>query len=155
MCSFQKVETTRIEYRLTGFTRIIALLAAGLVPSAGIVICYFVIITPPLRSMPGVAVAMLIVAVGIYFIATVLRSRVLIEGTRITVRNAFGEKTADLTEIEGVRSIYGKYGATVTGKRLYLKAGRGTITVSMMLLDLDDRFRDWLKQLPDLDKRDQ
>jgi hypothetical protein len=155
MCSFQ--ETTRIEYRLTGFTRIITLFFAGLIFPVGIVSCYL-FTTPPFSSIPGVALAMFIVALGIYFAATVLRSRVLIEGTRIKVRNAFGEKTADLTEIEGVRNIYGKYGkygGSVTGKRLYLKAGQGTITVSMMLLDLDDRFSDWLKQLPDLDKRDQ
>jgi hypothetical protein len=150
---FQQENTAKIEYRQTGLTKVVSLIFAGVIFFVGIASCYLFSTRFPL--VQGKILSLLIIVGSIYFLATVLRSRILIEGTRIKVRNAFGERSADLVEIAGVRDIYGKYGASVTGKLLCLKAGRGTITIPMMVFDIDDRFRNWLQQLPDLEKRDQ
>ncbi len=151
MGSFRMTETTKLEYRQTGTTRAINVILVVMLFFVGI--SSFYVFATSFRYMPGIALALLIIAGDIYYLATVLRSRILVTGTQIKIRNALGERTADLTEIEGVRNIYGKYGGSVTGKLLCLKAGRGTMTIPMMAFDLDDRFSDWLKQLPDLDER--
>ena len=143
----------KIEYRQTGSTKAVNIIVALLVIVLGISALYMFVTR--FSFAPGVALALLIIAGGLYLLLTVLRSRISIEGTRIKVQNAFGERAADFSEIEGVRNIYGKYGASVTGKLLCLKAGRGTITIPMMVFDFDDRFRVWLQQFPDLDKREQ
>jgi hypothetical protein len=140
------------EYRQTGLVKMTNLAIAVVIFSIGIIAFY--LFTTRFSFMPGVALATVIVIGSIYFLATVLRSRIMIEGTRIKIRNAFGEQAADLTEIEGIRDIHGKYGASVIGKLLCLKDGRGTIRIPMTVLDLDVRFRDWLNQLPNLDLRD-
>lgn len=156
MNSFRQ-QTTRIEYRQTGQFKAMNLCIAGLIIAAGIFGFYFTFIRFH-PSMPdtirGVIGVVLLLAGGIYYLAMTLRSCILIDGTRITVGNAFGERSADLAEIDGVRNIYGKYGklgGNVTGKLLLMKDGRDPISISFLTLELDDRFTDWLKQLPSLD----
>ncbi len=152
MCPFRSDESTTIEYRQRGFTKAVNLFFVGILFVVGI----FFLQKSVHDSAPagGVALAMLIIAGDAYYLATVLRSRILIEGTQIKVRNAFGERTADIAEIEGVRDIPGKNNVGVVGKLLCLKDGRGTIRVSLQTIDLDDRFTNWLKQFPNLDKSD-
>lgn len=151
MHSLRSDESTTIEYRQRGFTKAVNLFFVGILFVVGI----FFLQKSVHDSAPagGVALAMLIIAGDVYYLATVLRSRILIGGTRVSVRNAFGERTADITEIEGVRNIPLKNGLGEAGKLLCLKDGRGTIRVSSLTLDLDDRFTNWLKQFPNLDKR--
>ena len=67
------------------------------------------------------------------------------------VWSAFRERSADLSKIEGFQTIRGRGGAT-TGKLLRLEGG-GSITVSYVVFDIDDRFREWISQYPDLDDR--
>jgi hypothetical protein len=150
MSSFRQKETEWIEYRQTGWLKATNICIAGVIFSAGILCLCLFIFNSKLHSMRVVVLAGCIMVGGIYYLATVLRTRILIEGTRIAVGNAFGERSATVSEIEGVRDIHGKYGESVTGKLLCLKDGR-TISISLLALDLDDRFFDWLKQLPSLD----
>jgi hypothetical protein len=157
MSSFQQQQAARIEYRQTGWLKAANIVISGVILAAGILCFYFTFVRfhPSIQdSIRGVIGVVLFLAGGVYYLAMVLRARILIDGTRITDGNASGERSADLTEIEGVRDVYGKNGkagGSVTGKLLLLKDGRDPISISLMTLDLDDRFSDWLKQLPSLD----
>jgi hypothetical protein len=146
----QDIGVGRIEYRQTGSTKIVNLFLAGLIFFIGIASAYKFSIWGSFAE--GAVVSLLIFAGDAYLLARVLRSRILIEGNRISVRDALGERSATFAEIEGVRNIHGKFGASVTGKLLCLKGGAGTIEIPMMVLDLDSRFQEWLSQFPELDK---
>ena len=87
---------------------------------------------------------------GFYVCAWALRSRLVLEGTRIEVRGAVNENTADLSEIEGFRTISSRNGAYT---QLCLKEGRCRITISQSF-STDDDYRAWFQQLTDLDARD-
>ena len=55
--------------------------------------------------IPAALVAAFLLALAAYFFGVALRSRLVIEGTRIEVRGAFRERSADLGEIEGFRTV--------------------------------------------------
>ena len=95
-------------------------------------------------------------ALGCYFFALALRSRVALQGTHIAVRYAIREKLADLSEIAG----YGTYARRktsfvhfqkyVTFWHLQLR-GSGHYISIVQLFNVDNYFQSWLQQLPDLD----
>lgn len=87
---------------------------------------------------------------GGYLLLAGLRSRVVVEGSRITVRGAFQEKSADLDEIEGFRTVSSRNGSY---QQLALKEGRGNITLQNSF-KTDDDFREWFQNITDLDERD-
>ena len=87
---------------------------------------------------------------GIYLVALALRSRVIIEGNRIEIRGAFTDHFADLNEIEGLRTVSSRNGKFT---QFYLNNGRRTLTLSNYF-DKDEAFNNWLRRVPDLDKRD-
>jgi hypothetical protein len=99
---------------------------------------------------PALVLTLLLAAFGLYALMLALRSRVVIGGSRIEVRGAFREQSADQSEIEGFRTI-----STRNGKftRFYLKQDRGKITMSDSF-NTDDVFRAWFRKIPDLDQRD-
>jgi len=99
----------------------------------------------PLAALMG----LLTLPLALYFLALALRSRLVIDGTRVEVHYAFTEKTADLSEIEGYRTISTRNGSYW---QLKLKEGRGTISVSKSF-DCEG-VRAWLAQIPNLDERD-
>jgi len=147
----------KLEYQQVGFTKAINLFLSGVVILFSIFIFYLFKTQPDFADIRMLLAGIAVITGGIYFFITVLRSRIVIDGTRISVRNAFGERTADLSEIEGFRNTYGRYGkvgGNIIGAWLILKDGRGKIVISFLAVSVDDRFRDWLKQLPDLDKQD-
>ena len=86
---------------------------------------------------------------GVVLAAWPLRARVVIEGSRITVRNGLGERSADRSEIEGFRTIQSRNGSY---RQLYLKHG-GTISISTAF-NFDEDARSWFGQLTDLDRVD-
>ncbi len=87
---------------------------------------------------------------GVFLLAYAFRSRLIIDGSHITVRGAFTEKSADLSEIEGFRTVSSRNG---TYKQIYLKEGRGSITLSNSF-STDDDFKAWFQKIADLDERD-
>lgn len=87
---------------------------------------------------------------GAYMFAWALRARLVLDGTRIEVRSAVQEKSADRSEIEGFRTFSSRNG---TYMRLYLKEGRGNILVSRDF-ETDGDYDAWFRQIPDLDQRD-
>lgn len=105
-------------------------------------------------ARPGAAssavLAALILALGAYMLLLGLRARILINGASIEVRGAFRTLSADLNEIEGLRTLRSRYGSF---RQLILKGGRGPITIRSRF-KTDDDFRAWMQQIPDLDQRD-
>jgi hypothetical protein len=97
-------------------------------------------------------------ALGCYFIALALRSRVVLQGTRITARYAIREKSADLSEIRGYQTYainklsFSHIYKNISFWHLQLK-GSGNYISIMQLFDVDSYFHSWLQQLPDLNSR--
>lgn len=96
-------------------------------------------------------------ALGIYFIALALRSRVVLEATRITVRYPIREKSADLIAIAGYRAYknetlsFLRLQQHMSFWHLQLKGSNDHISI-MQLFSVDTYFQSWLHQLPDLDR---
>jgi hypothetical protein len=101
------------------------------------------------QSGPPVAVAIFPLALGLYLAALALRSRLIIDGSHIEVRGVFREQSAELSDVEGYRTISTRNG---TFWKLQLKQGRGSITIQKWF-DCDE-LRAWFRQLTDLDERD-
>ena len=103
----------------------------------------------PAQDGPPLLLAILPIAAAVYFLATALRSRLVIDGSHIEVRGAFREQSAELGDVEGYRTISTRNGSFW---RLQLKQGRGSITIRKSF-DCDE-LRAWFQQLTDLDERD-
>ena len=143
----QAINTGRQEYPLGGWQRGFSLVFGLIAAGAGIFLIYTSLTKPNNGSLIFVTISA--IGLGIYLLATALRSRLVIDGTRIEVRYGFSEKTADLSEIEGYRTVSTRNSSFW---HLKLKGGRGTITVQRSY-DCDG-VRSWLQQIPDLDERD-
>lgn len=100
--------------------------------------------------MGAIIPALFFLGGGIYVFASLLRSRLTIDGSRIEVQTAFREKTADLGEIEGYRTIQTRNSSYT---QLRLKNGAGTVSIPN-IFDVDEDYRRWLAQIPNLDERD-
>ena len=100
--------------------------------------------------LPVALFAVLPLAFAAYFLLLGLRSRIVIEGSQIAVRGAFTDKSADLSEIEGLRTVSSRNGSYT---RLILKEGRGSITISNSF-NTDDAYSEFFQKIPDLDERD-
>lgn len=152
MGSFQLPTGTRRVYRLKGWQRGFFLLLGLVFSGIGIV---FMVAVFGNASKTGSSHAVVLpvlpfAALGLYLIAYGLRLRLVLEGTRIDVRNVFTEKSADLSQIEGFRTYSTRNG---NYKQFFLKEGRGKITLTDSFA-VDDDFRAWLQQVVDLDQRD-
>ena len=94
---------------------------------------------------PAIPVAFILI--GVYYAAVALRSRLVLDGTRISLRYAIREKSADVSEIEGWRidqmTRNGPYW------RLELKEGLGHLSI-MTMFQVDDSFYAFLSQLRSL-----
>lgn len=85
-------------------------------------------------------------ALGCFFFALALRSRVALEGPRISVRGPLRERSADIREITGYR-------VEVTRNATFWKfeLKNGECLFVMRSFDVDDAFHDFLSHLRDLD----
>jgi hypothetical protein len=149
MNSVPQIDTVRHVYGIQTWKKILYLLLAAFFALAGAFLTILAFSGDSgqlLQWIMGPA----FVAISIYVASYSLRSRMIIEGSRIQVRTAFGEKSADLSEIEGFRTITTRNGSY---QELGLKEGRGSITLSSAF-STDDDFRAFLQQIPDLDQRD-
>ncbi|MDR3740466.1 MAG: hypothetical protein P4L40_15740 [Terracidiphilus sp.] len=109
-----------------------------------------VLLHSPGNALPAALPALFLLGCAIYMLATVVRSRLVIDGTRIEVRTAFRDRSADVSEIEGFRTIRSRNGNYTW---LKLREGRGAINIPYTF-DVDEDFRAWLRQVPDLDQKD-
>jgi hypothetical protein len=149
MNSVPQIDTARHVYTITTWKKVLYLLLAAFFALAGVfltILAYSGDSGHAIRWMIGP----LFLLVSIYVASYALRSRMIIEGSRIEVRTAFGQKSAEVSEIEGVRTITTRNG---TYQELGLKEGRASIAISSAL-STDDDFRAWFQQIPDLDQRD-
>jgi hypothetical protein len=96
-----------------------------------------------------------LLATGYYLLALALRSRLVIDRSRVTIRGALREWSADLSEVEGFRTVL-MPGSVGLGRyrivKLELKNGRGILNIRQWP-DCAE-LQAWLRQLTDLDVRD-
>jgi hypothetical protein len=141
------IDRGRHEYRMSGWQKGGSILLGLSLTAFGIFLSG--VLAVPSRQGASALAGILPLAIGIYMLALVVRSRLTIDGPRIEVRSVFGEKSADLREVEGFRTITTRNGSYW---QLELKEGQGSITIQKMF-DCDE-LRAWFRQLPDLDEQD-
>ncbi len=139
---------TRHEYHIKAWYRSILLVLGAPAIAGSVVMCMLA------RDVANSALSLVMTAAflffGVYLIALALRSRVIIDGTRIEIRGAFTDRFADRNEIEGYRTISSRNSKYT---QFYLNNGRGTLTLYNHF-DQDGAFDAWIRKVPDLDKRD-
>jgi uncharacterized membrane protein len=143
----QEVDTGRHEYRMRGWQRGVYLLLGVFIFGAGIFIVWT--LGSPGKTGAALLLAVVPLALGLWLSATAVRSRLVIEGTRIEVRGACRAKSAELGEVEGFRTITTRNGSFW---RLQRKEGLSSITIQKSF-DCD-QLRAWFRQLTDLDEQD-
>ena len=148
MNTSEQIAATPREYRMKGWYRALLLIMGAPAVSGAIVMSVLAYrATNP--ALPLI-MTLLFFGFGIYLIALGTRSRITIDGTRLEIRGAFTDRSADLHEIEGYRTISSRNGKYT---QIYLNNGRGTLTFSS-LFDRDNAFDAWFRRIPNLDKRD-
>jgi hypothetical protein len=148
MDSLQQMSGDRHEYRFKSWYRWFYLLFGVVVIAGGFFMAAKVLSEPDLIVLA--ATMMIFPIMSLYILAYALRSRLILDGSRIIVRGVFKEKAADLSEVEGSRIVSSRNGSYML---LYLKEGRGKITISQSF-DTDDDYRAWFQKIIDLDARD-
>jgi len=149
MGTLEQMPAMRREYRMNLAAKGLLILFGATTTGVALVAAWK--FQPHAGSLALPAVLVLIpMSLGLLLLTYAFRSHLIIEGSRITVRGPFTEKSADLSEIEGFRTVSSRNG---TYQQIYLKEGRGSITVSSSFRT-DDDFKTWFQKIPDLDERD-
>ncbi len=87
-------------------------------------------------------------------VATVVRSRFMIEETQIRFRIVFREEVFSVSEIEGFRTITTGPASHRVSRRVVCVKGRRE-PIEIVQFDPDQFLQTWLLQFPDLDHPDQ
>jgi uncharacterized protein (DUF697 family) len=138
----------RHEYRMKGWYRSFLLILGAPAVAGGMVMCALAMKTVNM-NLPLMMTA-LFLGFGIYLIALALRSRVIIEGARLEIRGAFTDRSAEISEIEGYRTISSRNGKYT---QIFLSNGASPLSFSN-LFDRDSTFDSWFRRIPNLDERD-
>ena len=147
------MDSERHVYRLKWWVRAGYLFLGVLLGGGALTLVFIAIMNrgwpggPDLRSFAAMILCPLL---GYVFLALALRSKVILEGDRLTVRNVFGDASTKIGKIVGyriVRSRNGSYWA------LKLRSG-GSITI-MRSYAVDDYFRDFISGLKPLREKDE
>ena len=85
---------------------------------------------------------------GVFMVATVLRSRLVIEESQIRLRVVFREEVFPLKQIEGVRTVSTGPSSHPVFRRVIYARGR----TEPIQFDSDDFLQTWLQQLSNLDQ---
>ena len=88
-------------------------------------------------------------AAALYLALVALRSRFIIDGTRVRVQGALRSRDFDLSEVEGYRTYKGRY---QTFQVICLKDHAWKIP--LMKYQTDEHLDDWFAHLKDLDQQD-
>lgn len=132
-------------YKMRGWQRTLYLVLGLLLCCVGAFIVYLA--RQNGQSGLPVAVAIIPLIVGSYLLLLALRSRLVIDRDHIEVQDAFREQYAELSDIEGFRTVSTRNGSYW---RLQRKQG-GRAIIIQKWFDCDD-LRAWLRQLTDLDE---
>lgn len=146
MSAFRLTDMSRHEYLLAAWKRALFMILGTFLIGGGIFFGCAASSNAPVSRVSS----LFFLCGGIYTIAYALLARVVMEGSRIRVRGAFREQSADFNDIEGYRTISSRNG---TYTQLCLKDGQGTISLSNSF-ETDGDYSAWFHQLTDLDKRD-
>ncbi len=148
----QAIDPGRHEYRLKDVPRRTNLLFGLILIGSGVFFAWETW-TQTDSAIFALVMGVIQLGPGLYLVALALRSRLVIDGSRIAMRGAIRERSVDLSEIEGFRNVRmpsASGGYTIL--KLEMKQGKGTLIIRQWL-DCDELLA-WLKQLPDLDQRD-
>ena len=88
---------------------------------------------------------------GVFMVATVLRSRLVIEESQIRLRVVFREEVFPLKQIEGVRTVSTGPSSHRVSRRVIYARGR-TEPIEIIQFGFDDFLQTWLQQLSNLDQ---
>ena len=146
MEDFQSANTVRHVYRLKRWAQGGYLALALLLGGGGVSFILFGLMQgdwTAFTDLRTVCVMVFPTALGSFFAALALRSRVVLDGTRISVRYALGEVSADSSEIEGYRNTHDSH---YSYWRLRLKESGTEISI-MKSFRVDEAFQTFLSQL--------
>ena len=147
MDSFEHVDATRHEYRIKTWLRILYLLIGIMLIAFSAMGCVTYAYAQGSNAL-ALLTPIFFITLGLYMLALASRSRLVIEGTRIQVQHAFREQSAEVSGIEGFRTVSARNG-NVT--QFHLRDGLGVISIPSYF-ETDDFFRKWMQQVTDLDK---
>ncbi len=142
------MDSERHVYTLKWWVRAGYLFLGVLLGGSGLTLVVIAILN---RGWPGgldlrsFAAMILCPLLGYVFLSLALRSKVILEGDRLTVRYAFGEDSAHIGKVVGYRIVRSRGG---TYWALRLRNG-GSITI-MRSYAVDDYFRDFISRLKPL-----
>jgi len=105
--------------------------------------------TPMALGRAGVGALLLFS--GVSMVATVVRSRLLIEESQIRFRIVFREEVFPLSEIEGFRTITTGPPSHRASRRVICVKGRRE-PIEIAQFDPDEFLQTWLQQFPNLDQ---
>jgi hypothetical protein len=148
----QQLEPTSHEYRMKASKSGLYLLVAAIliVTSAPVATRGLVSANIP-TAIGGVVIGALLMFCGLFMVATVLRSRLVIEESRIRLRVVFREEVFPLKQIEGVRTVSTGPSSQRVSRRVIYARGRSE-PIEIIQFGSDDFLQRWLQQLPNLDQ---
>lgn len=144
----EQTDTARREYRMKAWFRALLLIFGAPAFAGGIMMAVLASKTTN-AAMPLVMTAVF-AGVGIYLVALAQRSRLTLDRDHIEIRGAFTERSAELNDITGYRTIDSRNGHYT---QIYLNSGRSALNVSNYF-ERDDAFDSWFRRIPNLDRRD-
>lgn len=150
MSAIEQLETTRKVYRYKPWLRVVSALFGCFLAVGGVAILLdaaFLRTAP--NSIPAFFAAVPL-GFAAYLLALAFRPCIVLDGPAIQVRGAFTHRSATLSQIAGIRARPSRYGAC---KQLLLKDG-GRPIILRPGFKVDDDYRTWIAQVPDLDRRD-
>ena len=136
MDSFEHVDATRHEYRIKTWLRILYLLIGIMLIAFSAMGCVTYAYAQGSNAL-ALLTPIFFITLGLYMLALASRSRLVIEGTRIQVQHAFREQSAEVSGIEGFRTVSARNG-NVT--QFHLRDGLGVISIPSYF-ETDDFFR--------------
>jgi hypothetical protein len=144
----EQTVTARQEYRMKAWFRALLLIFGAPAIAGGIMMGVLASKTTN-ASVPLVMTAVFS-CVGIYLIALAQRSRLTLDRDHIEIRGAFTERSAELNDIKGYRTIDSRNGHYT---QIYLNNGRSALNVANYF-DRDETFDTWFRRITNLDHRD-
>jgi hypothetical protein len=149
MDSFSQLPAIRREYTIKAWMRLLYFCLGVFFLTFGV---FFgpALYRSETRNLPAALPAVMFLGFGVYMLAMVVRSRLVIDGTHIQVQTAFRERSAEIGDIEGFRTVRSRNGSYIW---LKLRQGQGSFTIPP-IFDTDGDFAAWMRQVPDLDQHD-
>lgn len=98
-----------------------------------------------------IVIGALLLLCGLFMLATVLRSRLVIEESQIRFRIVLREEVFPLGEIQGLRTVSTGPASNRVARRVICVRGRSG-PIEIVQFEHDDFLKTWLDQMPNLDE---